>query len=188
MDQKQFRFYCQTGDLRKIREGMAKLTEEQKVDHLRVIMQSPLRSEVLEYLGIQITQLPVSVGAPLLVDLFYSEEVATRNLAVELFTAFGQEAMDVLGKHLCDLDPDVRLLTVQALIRFSSKNEALKLLREQFTVEKEMNVQSAIIEALGDLGTAVEDADAIRSYIESSNHPYIDFIGKRALLRLGIKT
>lgn len=185
MDHKQLRFYCQTGNLKKIRESLAELSPEQMAENLRGVFQMPLRPEVLEYLGAEMVRLPVDIGAPLLVDLLYSEEAATRNLGIELFSAYGQDAMEVLRNHLNDLDEDVRLFAVQALSLIPARHEVLQLLRAQCLVERDMNVLATIIEALGDLGTCAEDADAIRTIMRSLNHPYLEFVANRALERLG---
>lgn len=185
MDQKQLRFYFQTGNLKQIRECIGELSPEQMAECLRGVFQMPLRPEVLEYLGAEMIRLPAEIGAPLLVDLLYSEEAAARNLGVELFSAYGLDAMAVLHNHLNDLDVDVRLFAVQALSLIPSRHEVLRLLRAQCLVERDLNVLATVIEALGDLGTFAEDADAIRTVMGQLSHPYLEFVANRALERLG---
>lgn len=187
MDLKQLRFYCQTGSLKQIREGLDALSTEEKVEALRLVFQSPLRAEILEYLGVELLRLPLVVVAPLLVELLYSEEAATRNMAIELFPSLGVEALDILGRHLHDLDTDVRLFVVQALVQMPSQQDILRLLREQLKVEKEINILTVVVEALGDLGTG-EDAAVIQSLMEDYKHPYFEFVAQRSLMRLGVRT
>jgi HEAT repeat protein len=187
LDHKQFRFYTQTGSLKQIRECVAQMASGEKAEYFRGVFQMPLRPEVLEYLGSELIRLPPAQGVTLLVDLLYSEEVSSRNLAVELFSSFGEEAIHVLSHHINDLNEDVRLFVVLALTQIPSRSRVLLCLRNQLRIEKEANVQAAILEALGDLGNPVEDGSAIQDCLDKSSHPYIHFVAKRALLRLGIE-
>lgn len=187
MDQKQLRFYCQIGNLKQIREGLDILTAERRIEALRLVFQSSLRAEVLEYLGAELLRLPHELVAPLLVDLLYSEEAATRNMAIELFPAVGAEAMAVLAHHLNDLDTDVRLFTVQALVQMQSQQDILRLLRSQLTVEKDLNILTVMVETIGDLGNH-EDVESIQILMEQYTHPYFQFVAQRSLMRLGVRT
>jgi hypothetical protein len=186
MEQKQLRFYCQTGNLKQIREGLDRLSTEQKADTLRGLFQGPLRVEVIEYLGAELLRLPPKLVSPILIDLLYSEEAATRNLAVELLPELGKEAVESIVNHLNDLDSDVRLFAVQALSQVPLRQEVLRLLRDQLAVEKELNILAFIVETLGDLGME-EDADAIRELMVAYPHPYLQFVAQRSLLRLGVR-
>lgn len=185
MDHKQFRFYCQTGNLSMIGEFLGDLAVDRKEEYIRGVLQLPLRSDVLEYLGSEAVRLPWERGTGLLVELLYSEEAASRNLAVELFPAFGEAALQVLQLHINDMDPDVRLFVVMALRRLAYKEAVLKVLARQLELEQEPNVVVAIVEAIGDIGGGNAEADSIRSVLASHDHPYIRFVGERALLRLG---
>ncbi len=185
MDAKQFRFYCQAGNLGMIREALADLSAANREEYLRGVLQLPLRSDVLEYLGSEVTRLPVDLGTAILVELLYSEEAAARNLAIELFPAFGHSSLRVLQSHVCDMDPDVRLFVVQAMQRLPYKDEVVRTLAKQLAVEREENVLVAIVEALGDMGAGPAEAEAIRKAMEAYGHPYVRFVGERALLRLG---
>jgi len=187
MDQKQLRFYCQTGNLKQIREGLDLLAVEQKAEALRVVLQSSLRVEVLEYLGAELLRLPHAIAAPILVELLYSEEAATRNIAVELLPSMGSVAIDILSNHLNDLDSDVRLFAVQALSQIPSRYEVLQLLRNQLEVEKEINILSFLIEAIGDVGDP-EDVELIQNLAERYPHPYLGFVVQRSILRLNAKS
>jgi HEAT repeat protein len=185
MESKQLRFFCQTGDLKQIRAGLSELTPERKGEALRFVLQTPLWPEVIEYLGMEITRLPAAIGATLLIDLLYSEEASVRNLAIELFPAFGKEALEELSHHLNDANTDVRLFAVQSLSLIPNKDEVPPILRSRLFAEQDINIQAAIIEALGDLGSAAEDADAICALAEVIQHPYLKFVAARALSRLG---
>ncbi|WP_166244795.1 HEAT repeat domain-containing protein [Paenibacillus turpanensis] len=185
MDYKQFRFYCQTGNLGMIRDFFQDISHEEKEQYLCNVLQTPLRSDVLEYLGTEITRLPPEKGTAILIELFYSEEAAARNLAVELFPVFGRTSLKVLQNHLNDMDPDVRLFVVQSLSGLPFKDEVNELLSKHLPIEKELNIIVAIIEALGDLGGGAAEAEAIRSVTDQLAHPYIEFVGQRALRRLG---
>jgi hypothetical protein len=185
MDAKQFRFYCQAGNIGMIREALADLTAGSREEYLRGVLQMPLRSDVLEYLGSEVTRLPVEQGTAILVELLYAEEAAARNLAIELFPSFGLSSLRVLQSHACDMDPDVRLFVVQAMQRLPYKDEVVRTLAKQLAVEREENVLVAIVEALGDMGAGPAEAEAIRCAVETYDHPYVRFVGERALLRLG---
>jgi len=185
MDPKQFRFYCQAGNLGMIREVLADLSPALREEYLRSVLQMPLRSDVLEYLGSEVTRLSVEQGTAILVELLYSEEAAARNLAIELFPAFGEASLRVLQSHAGDMDPDVRLFVVQAMLHLPFKEEVVRTLSKQLRVERESNVMVAIVEALGDMGAGPAEAEAIRDAVEAYDHPYVRFVGERALRRLG---
>ncbi|WP_309118960.1 HEAT repeat domain-containing protein [Paenibacillus sp.] len=185
MDPKQFRFYCQAGNLGMIREVLADLSAASREEYLRSVLQLPLRSDVLEYLGSEVTRLSGEQGTAILIELLYSEEAAARNLAIELFPAFGIASLRVLQSHACDMDPDVRLFVVQAMQQLPYKDEVVRTLAKQLSVEREPNVLVAIVEAIGDMGAGPAEAEAIVGAMEAYDHPYVRFVGERALLRLG---
>ncbi|MNI80197.1 hypothetical protein D3C73_1367080 [compost metagenome] len=106
-------------------------------------------------------------------------------MAVELFAAFGKQGLEVLQDHLNDMDADVRLFVVQAMVQLPYKDEVNRLLIKQLHIDKEANVVVAMIEALGDLGGGEAEAEAIRYAMGQFEHPYIDYVGQRALRRLG---
>src|SRR5690606_8358837 len=121
----------------------------------------------------------------ILIELLYSEEAAARNLAIELFPAFGKDALHALQDHINSMDSDVRLFVAQAMSRLPYKEAVVKALSRQLAVEREPNVAVAIIEALGDMGAEPEEAEVILGAMHAFNHPYVHFVGERALLRIG---
>ncbi|HZG55149.1 hypothetical protein [Paenibacillus sp.] len=60
----------------------------------------------------------------------------------------------------------------------------IRAISGRLPVEQELNVVVAIVEALGDIGAGPEAA-SIRRVTTDDDHPYVRFVGERALLRLG---
>jgi HEAT repeat protein len=183
MEYKQFRFYCQTGNIGAIGDGLSELPAGEKPEYILAVLQTSLRPDVLEYLGTEMIGLPPEQGTSLLAELLYSDEAASRNLAIELFPAFGHAALATLKSHIDDMDPDVRIFTVLALQQLPFREDVLKTLVDQLPSEKDPNVLAALIEALGDLG-GQEEAKAIAEAMAHFDHPHLRFIAERALTRL----
>ncbi len=184
MDFKQFSFYCQTSNINMISDGLSNIPAQDKTDYIKNALQTSLRPDVVEYLGTEIMRLPEDKGTALLVELLYSEEAASRNLAIDLFQGFGKAGLEVLASHIHDMDPDVRMFVVLALQQLPYREAVLSLLRGQLVVEKDANVLVSLVEALGDLGGR-EEAMVIAATMKQYEHPYFEFVAKRALDRLG---
>ncbi|PRR71648.1 HEAT repeat domain-containing protein [Neomoorella humiferrea] len=118
------------------------------------------------------------------VPLLKSEDASQRSMAFDVLTYKADEkALGIFEGLLHDADRDVRVMTVHALGR-SRCPGVLSLLRKVAAEDEDINVVGAAVEYIGEIGER-GDVELVQQCKERFDHPYLDFIVARALIRLG---
>jgi|GEM_PF-2197551 len=120
------------------------------------------------------------------ISLLRSEDPLQRSIASEVLTyKIDSRNIELFRELFKDSDRDVRVAAVHILGR-SAYPGSLSLLREVAALDPDINVVGAAIEYIGELGSA-EDAELLQDCGKRFNHPYLDFVIKRALSCLGVE-
>lgn len=119
-----------------------------------------------------------------LVHFFKSNNPTHRSVALEILTYKVEDrVIQLFEELLLDSDRDLRVLTVHALGR-SKYAGSIDLLRKVVLQDGDINVVGTALEYLGEVGLP-EDAALVEDCIKRFRHPYVEFVARRALERLG---
>lgn len=108
-----------------------------------------------------------------------------RNTASYILQCIGEPAGEVLAELLHDPDPGVRDLAVRAVGRGELRS-AVELLRDVIMNDDNVNVVASAVEFLGMRSESAEDAELLMSACRRFDDPYLDFVVREALKKMGV--
>ena len=150
---------------------------------LVVQLKLELELSVREVILTTLTRLGDATAVAGLVDCLRSEDAALRNEAIEAMKQLPDEVAPIMHGLLTDVDPDVRIFSVNVLESLRHPDVELWLM-EVITQDEHVNVCATAVDLLSEVGTAAAVAPLQQLKARFKDEPYMQFAANLALRRI----